>query len=748
MRISEVCKSFGENTILHEVSEEWNRVGMIFLTGRSGCGKSTLLNILGKIDECDSGIVLFGDGEEEAPEMLRRDYLSYVFQEYNLLSQKTVRENLEVALQIAQIPWNEAQVQKVLLDLQLAGTEERQVAVLSGGEKQRVAIARAVLKQSRVILADEPTGNLDEENARNCMSILKKISETSLVVVVTHDVEMAEEYGDRIYRIEEKKTVLVKDYGYENNELLPEFPVDAVPTEKRNVGRWIWRYTLGRAKEQKQKVGIVFVMTLVLLSLFLGLGIYSATKRLVNEVNTSLLENDYYTIEVLPAAEETQKVSEVIRQVEERISREENVREMLTYAKIKFFYSKGDGKGAAIQPVVVRNNEFFRERYNDLIGRFPSNKHEVIVNENLAHVLLPISTAEEALNQEVIMTANGREYSFTVVGVRTKEELDEQRYSMYILEDMYGEIHEHSYEASVVLVNNSGWTSEVMLPSGDEQLLAGRLPSELKEICVDIGTFPWIYQTVKSVEGKYFTAEELAMIPQQEQIDFLMGMRVELEHTSQSSADELFTIVGVVEKCDVSSIFVSEAYAEQCTQYMDCIALYVKNISDEELESIKMTVNDAGANLSANGLPITKTLGARFMIFLSIMAVVTVILILITIVMTAYFARSSVNERYYEVGVLKAIGASGGEVYRILLYDNLLVAGISVLLSIIILFVLRLIGLGKILQSAGMSMYEFEWWHIAVVAITGLLVCFGSSCRSMYKASRVQIIESIRKKAF
>lgn len=182
--------------------------GLVFILGPSGSGKSTLLNILGGLDLPDSGEIWIED--KELTKLSKREriaylnsYLGFVFQEYNILKDLTLTENISLPLEIQGIRRKKRKelISKVLKDVELEGLEKRKVSQLSGGQKQRIAIARAVVKDPKLIIADEPTGNLDSETSTTIFELFKKLSNDRLIIIVTHDEESALLYNDMLIRI-------------------------------------------------------------------------------------------------------------------------------------------------------------------------------------------------------------------------------------------------------------------------------------------------------------------------------------------------------------------------------------------------------------------------------------------------------------------------------------------------------------------------------------------------------------------
>lgn len=197
-----------QTTALNEVNIEINRGEFVAIMGPSGCGKSTLLNILGLLDNPTSGELWFLGQEvsrfsENSRTDLRNGNIGFVFQSFNLIDELTVFENVELPLLYAEVPVRERveRVNCALERMQIAHRTEHYSQQLSGGQQQRVAIARAIVTNPHLILADEPTGNLDSINGNEVMALLKELnSEGATVVMVTHSEENAREAG-RIVRM-------------------------------------------------------------------------------------------------------------------------------------------------------------------------------------------------------------------------------------------------------------------------------------------------------------------------------------------------------------------------------------------------------------------------------------------------------------------------------------------------------------------------------------------------------------------
>lgn len=201
-----------ETRALDNVSVSFGETGMVFLLGKSGSGKSTMLNLAGGLDEPTHGeIVIMGKSSKNFSgsyfDSYRNTFVGFVFQEYNVLDEFTVEENVALALELQGKTKSGDKVREILDEVGLGEFAGRKPNTLSGGQKQRVAIARALVKEPKIILADEPTGALDSETGKQVFETLKKLSQTRLVIVVSHDREFAETYGDRIIELKDGKII-------------------------------------------------------------------------------------------------------------------------------------------------------------------------------------------------------------------------------------------------------------------------------------------------------------------------------------------------------------------------------------------------------------------------------------------------------------------------------------------------------------------------------------------------------------
>ena len=193
---------------LKGISVEFRKSEFVSILGPSGCGKTTLLNIIGGLDQYTSGdLVINGKSTKEFKDSdwdsYRNHSIGFVFQSYNLIPHQTVLSNVELALTLSGVSKSERRrrAKEALERVGLGDQLNKKPNQMSGGQMQRVAIARALVNNPDILLADEPTGALDTETSVQIMEILKEISKDRLIVMVTHNPELAESYSTRIIRL-------------------------------------------------------------------------------------------------------------------------------------------------------------------------------------------------------------------------------------------------------------------------------------------------------------------------------------------------------------------------------------------------------------------------------------------------------------------------------------------------------------------------------------------------------------------
>ena len=295
MRLENVSKYY--NTKYHEVHAleninlSFDNHGLVFIVGKSGSGKSTLLNMISGIDKPSSGSILVGNKDisklkNKELDGYRNSYISLVFQDYNLISDLNVFDNINISIN---------NIEKTISSLDKVGLleyKDRKIYELSGGQKQRVAIARSLALDSKVILLDEPTAALDSKTGEEIISILKEISKDRLVIAVTHNLEIAKKYNDRIIEISDGKII------NDTNEFNDVYH-DSIVLKANNISlKNIMKLCLSNLKKHKVRQIIYILLSLfsfLILGFLLNICFTSLPDRLIkaNEDNNIIISNIY-----------------------------------------------------------------------------------------------------------------------------------------------------------------------------------------------------------------------------------------------------------------------------------------------------------------------------------------------------------------------------------------------------------------------------------------------------------------------
>ena len=303
--INNVFKRYGQSLVLNNISLKLPRTGLIVIEGPSGCGKTTLLNILAGLIVFEGDVVIDNHHLNLMNQISKDEYrlknFGLIFQDFKLFENETVLNNIMFPLQSISNATLETRLRKCSDLINMVGLKpslRQRVNKLSGGEKQRVAIARALVNSPKILLADEPTGALDSKNAHEVMNILQKISSRALVVIVSHDEELAKEYADQIIKMEDGsiKDIIHQDIKKEDKYI----PVSKqfYSSRKSSVPfSFLIRHTLSAIKQKKWRTMICNGITsLGLIGVGLATSLSSAISSNIKSAYSQIIDDNKITI--------------------------------------------------------------------------------------------------------------------------------------------------------------------------------------------------------------------------------------------------------------------------------------------------------------------------------------------------------------------------------------------------------------------------------------------------------------------
>lgn len=281
---------------LSNVSLKIQNKGLVFIVGKSGSGKTTLLNLIGGLDECTKGQILFNGQSIDYSKITylddyRANQIGFIFQEYNLLDELTVYENIALSTELLGYKSSSNQVDEVLNSVGLSNMGNRYPSELSTGQKQRVAIARALIKKPSIILADEPTGSLDSETSKQIFTLLKVLSAIQTVIVITHDKESANIYGDRIIELHDG-SVINDSSPFLGDEIIDE---TSIPNSKRKS---IYTKTISKISF-KNLLKKPFRLILSILLTTIALLLFSLTDAIISYQKATTIQSSMNQADIL-----------------------------------------------------------------------------------------------------------------------------------------------------------------------------------------------------------------------------------------------------------------------------------------------------------------------------------------------------------------------------------------------------------------------------------------------------------------
>lgn len=439
----------------------------IAITGESGSGKSTLLNVISGLDSYEEG-EMYVNGKETSHytekdfEEYRRKYIANIFQSFNLINSYTVYQNVELVLLLN--GYKKREVKKKILDIidqvGLTKFKNTKVSKLSGGQKQRVAIARAMVKDTPIIVADEPTGNLDTESAKEVIEILKRVAKNKLVVVVTHNIEQIEPYATRIIKMHDGRIV-------ENTEIKQVTEKITVEESKYNKITIANKYRLGIRNTFNivTKFLLLFAVFFFITSaLFLEYASFQLSEQELQKAGYNIAFRDLSENRIIIKKQDQTPFTEQDYEIIKNLENIDYLVEDDLFLDGNISVSKEDMSFYGN----VQNLENFRGSVD--LGRLPEKEDEIMVKISKQHFYVK-SRIDEVLNRT--FTINGdnggetEERKVVIVGIQYNEDDNDYNAKFYMTSSMVEQLRSEinkQYSDMKILFDNKYIYSNI-LPS-------------------------------------------------------------------------------------------------------------------------------------------------------------------------------------------------------------------------------------------------------------------------------------------
>lgn len=713
-------KGGAEVRALDGITLSFEEKGMVFLLGRSGSGKSTLLNVCGGLDSPDSGEIIvdgvsFESFKAKDYDEYRNKYIGFIFQEYNLIDNFNVEQNISLALELQKEKNKNELVEKSLEQVRLQGYGKRHINELSGGQKQRVAIARALVKNPSMIFADEPTGNLDSITAGEVFDILKKLSEERLIVVVSHDRESAERYGDRIVELQDGAIIsdtVVKDTSKEGTVEEKE-----VRKQKRAgnmpFGR-AFTYAMSNLWHKKIRVTVSILLFIITLGLFnyayatSMFDIYKMTQKTFNETDPEIVYLNTYN--------ETEKynyVEEVFKEEAFPIYRDRNfdVKISSVYKKESYYYKDDIFYSMQINEDILKNFNL------ELVcGRLPQKAEEICISkykaESILYVWKSYFNSFGITKIEQLIGIENNLFNFEIVGIiDTKfpemfDELKEMPSSDYAYDKNYGlavkfedetdrKLHDvmfchESYYEYNYLPRSFYFEYSTMLSS---VTIEGRSEKYLQKNGIE-------YKSIDYAEGGIILGERLVteLLRGQGYIDYnedvnlldiIKNNEIMIDLTYDSDYYFYERLIGYSEIGTPLSL--SGKALDRFYEEVGCVeALAIDTQNTEALyRAIELSnLNNEDSTLYFNSISINEIEHGRQYAELEkqICGIACPIFAIIVILLLLNYFMSTIKDKNGEIGILRAIGVKNSNIIGIFLLEAVIICLIAYIISLPITF--------------------------------------------------------------
>ena len=685
---------------LDDVSLQFGDNGFISILGPSGCGKTTLLNIIGGLDKPTSGCVKINDKsiddfKERDLDSYRNSAVGFIFQDINLINHLNVYQNVEISLLLNGSKRNERKdvITKALSRVGLGSFMKKKPSQLSGGEKQRVAIARAVVNNPKIILADEPTGALDSKTSVEVMNILKELSKDYLVIMVTHNEDLANKYSTRIIRLLDGKVDSDNDINKEqsnDNEIKfkrTHLPIIAsINLSLRNLLTKIARTLL-----------TAFAGSIGIVAVALVLAVSSGVTKYIGEVQTRSLQNypiiirsstvtsssgsvysnreqypDTDTILVTKFVTNYEHVSQIDEDFVDYINdMDKDQYTLINYSRTirMILITHGeDGYSRASTSYLsemIDSNNFMESQYDVIAGVLPTKYNEIAL----------VIDSYNSINVNVLMGL-GLDYtkeSFTfdeILGIKYHY-ISNNEY--YYYDEVNNRYRSHSYSDATLYENSETELTVVGIlrenpncsyPLYDTGLL---YTSKLTDYIIndannsDIGIAQKTYgKELNVLTGKPFT--EYSGVSSSQSIDY-------------QYENQLITFA--------------------CVAPITRINIYSKTFEDRtNIENYVKSYEQYRGLTNVTYYDYMSSVAKDFSTFIDILTKVLVVFglisLLVSAIMISIITYISVMERYKEIGLLRSIGARKIDITGVFCSETAIIGVLSGLLGILFAYFMRL----------------------------------------------------------
>ena len=752
---------------LNDVNVNFRKNEFVTILGQSGSGKTTLLNVIGGLDNYDYGeLIINGKSTKNFKDndwdYYRNSCVGFIFQNYNLINHISVYKNVELALTLSNSKDKRKKVMDALKKVGLEKHVNKKPNELSGGQMQRVAIARALVNDPKIILADEPTGALDSKNSIMIMELIKKVAKDKLVIMVTHNKELAKKYASRI--IELKDGVIINDSKpYNENEIKDDY----VKIKKTKMSlKAAVNLSLNNLKTKKGRTFLTsFASSIGLIGIALILSISNGFNKQIKEYEKNTLSSFPITISKLTSTMDKKELEDNKKaftgnydypqknvlypysgEENNKVHENEITDEYLNYIKsidsnllsaisyytvTSFNLMTTDNNenfktvsGGSINfnslPQDLNGDSYLKDNYDLLSGSYPSSVYDVVlmvdsknrIDKNLLDALFVDSSKKEInfneiVGKEIKVISNDNYYSKINENVFAKKEPSKEMYDKGITLKIVGIVRgkKDNVLASIMDVISESMGSSMVSKIGYSNELINIIVNENKES--EIVKYQYNSNGVVFMGGISFDEAKI-------------------------TKDEALTILGANDVPASINIYPKDFKSkEQVISYLD---EYNKDKEDEA----KILYMDYAKQIGDLSNGILDGITIVLIAFSSIS-------LLVSSIMIGIITYISVLERTKEIGILRSLGARKKDITRVFNAETLIIGLISGVVSIIITLLL-LIPINKIIYNATelKNVGVLNPVHAVILVIISIMLTLIGGLIPSKGASKKDPVEALR----
>lgn len=715
--------------VINNTSLEFAKNGLVAILGESGSGKTTLLNAIGGLDKVDSGNI-YVNGQKitnissNKIDEIRNLNIGYIFQDYRLIEDESVFDNISISLKLLGVNEKQEIEEKVDYMLECVNMYKykyRPVKMLSGGQRQRVAIARAIIKNPNIIIADEPTGNLDSKNSTEIMNILKEISKDKLVILVTHEEELAKIYASRIIEIKDGR--IIKDYKNQKEESL-KYEVEEY-NEENNYNSKFEIEKIANSKT-KPKYKSIFGILNSILQGFKQISKYSILKKILMIGYFVSAMFIIYSVSSIFGAQNVDEDEFIVRdknylQIE---TGQINVDDITDYEKKEYidYIIPGDSMvnfnmifddylqtstsklkvTASLMSVDNIKNE------NIIFGRMPEKQYEVIIDKLVVDRINTIITDNSVSSDDTtISTELGIKSAKDVLG--RKLEIENMPHFTIV-----GISNNHSQSIYTYKENFINIIDNTNREDSSYGIYFGNNKDESPEKLLD---YNLLFDDIMVDEGRLPLNDYEVIVNESRKEEMELNEKIKTEVNGKQ-----LEIVGFYEsKTDRQNYIVNNntiKYNLICSN--NCFSIYANN----KQEAINKLENDNRLNVvdiyeydKENYIEKKKSNINTILMFSEIILAISLIEIFVMM-------RASLLSRIKEIGVLRSIGVKKKDIYIKFIGEIIAITTITGIPGAIIMtYILNTII--KVPSLGIMYVMNFEVFIISILIIFGVNILFG-----------------------